>query len=454
MARDVSDATPISARDELIAWIAAGARPKEQWRLGTEHEKIPFYRKDASPVPYEGGIRSLLDGLAGENGWRPIMEDNHPIGLFDADGSGAISLEPGGQFELSGAPLAGIHDTAAELDRHLAEVKRVADSLGVGFLTLGMSPKWSRAETPVMPKSRYRIMTGYMPKVGTLGLDMMYRTATVQVNLDYGSEADMVKKLRVSLALQPVATALFANSPFTDGRPNGFLSMRSEIWRHTDRDRTGMLAFAFEDGMGYERYVDWALDVPMYFVKRDATYYDTAGASFRDLLAGRLPGMPGERAVLSDWANHLSTLFPEVRLKRYLEMRGADVGPPERILALAAFWVGLLYDAASLDGAWDLVKGWSGEDRETLRAEVSRVALKAEVKGRPLREIARQVLALSRAGLEQRAVRDGAGEDETRYLAPLERIVASGTTPAEELLRRYGDEWGGSVEPSFRECVF
>ncbi|HEX5867624.1 MAG TPA: glutamate--cysteine ligase [Beijerinckiaceae bacterium] len=454
MARDVSDATPIGARDELVEWLAAGAKPKEAWRLGTEHEKVPFYRRDASPVPYEGGIRALLDGLAGQNGWQPILEDGRPIGLYDPEGGGAISLEPGGQFELSGAPLAGIHASAAELDRHLAETRRVAEPLGIGFLTLGMSPKWSRADTPVMPKSRYRIMTGYMPKVGTLGLDMMYRTATVQVNLDYGSEADMVKKLRVSLALQPVATALFANSPFSDGRPNGFLSMRSEIWRHTDPDRTGMLAFAFEDGMGYERYVDWALDVPLYFVKRDAVYHDASGASFRDLLAGRLAQLPGERAVLSDWANHLSTLFPEVRLKRYLEMRGADVGPRERIVALTALWVGLLYDEAALDGAWDLVKGWSTEDRERLRAEVPRLGLKAEIAGRPLRDVARDVLALSRAGLTRRAVRDATNADETRYLDPLERIVASGRTPAEEALDQYRGAWGGSVEPAFRDCVF
>ena len=454
MARDVSDATPIGARDELVEWLAAGAKPKDAWRLGTEHEKVPFYRRDASPVPYEGGIRALLDGLAGQNGWQPILEDGRPIGLYDPVGGGAISLEPGGQFELSGAPLAGIHESAAELDRHLAETTRVAEPLGIAFLTLGMSPKWSRTATPVMPKSRYRIMTGYMPKVGTRGLDMMYRTATVQVNLDYGSEADMVKKLRVSLALQPVATALFANSPFSDGRPNGFLSMRSEIWRHTDPDRTGMLAFAFEDGMGYERYVDWALDVPLYFVKRGAVYHDASGASFRDLLAGRLPQLPGERAVLSDWANHLSTLFPEVRLKRYLEMRGADVGPRERIVALTALWVGLLYDEAALDGAWNLVKGWSTEERERLRAEVPRLGLKAEIAGRPLREVARDVLALSRAGLARRAVRDATSADETRYLDPLERIVASGRTPAEEALAQYRGAWGGSVEPAFRECVF
>ncbi|HEX2726328.1 MAG TPA: glutamate--cysteine ligase [Beijerinckiaceae bacterium] len=454
MARDVSDATPIGARDELIEWIASGAKPEAEWRIGTEHEKIPFYKAANAPVPYEGGIRALLEGLAGQNGWQPIMEDDHPIGLFDAEGGGAVSLEPGGQFELSGAPMASLHDTARELGVHLDQVKRVAEPLDIGFLTLGMSPKWSRAETPVMPKSRYRIMTNYMPKVGSLGLDMMYRTATVQVNLDYGSEADMVKKLRVSLALQPVATALFANSPFTDGKPNGFLSMRSHIWSDTDRDRTGMLAFAFEDGMGYERYVDWALDVPMYFVKRDATYHDTAGASFRDLLAGRLAQMPGERATRSDWANHLSTLFPEVRLKRYLEMRGADIGPPDRITALSAFWVGLLYDEDALEGAWDLVKGWSKEDRERLRADVPRLALNATVAGRPVREVARDALALARLGLQRRQLPDAAGGDESRYLEPLDSIVSRGRTPAEDLLDKHQGVWGGTVEPAFRECVF
>jgi glutamate--cysteine ligase len=455
MARDVSDATPIGARAELIDWIASGEKPRGTWRLGTEHEKIPFYVADASPVPYEGerGIRALLEGLQALDGWQPIMEDEQPIGLFDETGGGAISLEPGGQFELSGAPVRTLHETARETERHLDQVKAVGDRLGIRFLTLGMSPKWTRAQTPVMPKARYRIMTNYMPKVGTLGLDMMYRTATVQVNLDYASEADMVKKMRVSLALQPVATALFANSPFTDGRPNGFLSMRSRIWRDTDRDRTGMIPFAFEEGFGYERYVDWALDVPMYFVKRDSTYHDVAGASFRDLLAGKLPQMPGERATRSDWANHVSTLFPEVRLKRYLEMRGADVGPPERIVALSAFWVGLLYDEAALDGAWELVKTWTAEDRERLRADAPKLALRATVAGRSVLEVARDALALSRAGLKARAFVE-AGEDETRYLTPLEEILASGRTLAERLLEEYHGAWGDSVEPAFRECVF
>lgn len=456
MARDVSDTTPIGARSELVEWIAAGEKPPETWRLGTEHEKVPFYKNDATPVPYGGdrGIQALLEGLGSRTGWEPIIEDGHPIGLADEVGGGAISLEPGGQFELSGAPLKTLHDTARETAQHLNDVKAVGEKLGIGFLTLGMSPLWTRAETPVMPKARYRIMTNYMPKVGSLGLDMMYRTSTVQVNMDYASEADMVKKMRVSLALQPIATAIFANSPFTDGKPNGFLSMRSQIWRDTDRDRTGMMAFAFEDGFGYEAYVDWALDVPMYFVKRDATYHDVAGASFRDLFAGRLAQLPGERATRSDWANHVSTLFPEVRLKRYLEMRGADVGGLDHIVALSAFWTGLLYDETALDGAWDLVKNWSAGEREQLRADVPTLALKANVAGRSVQDIARDALALSRAGLERRAYLDEAGRDETRHLAYAEEIVSSGRTMAERLLERYHGAWGGSVRPAFTECVF
>jgi glutamate--cysteine ligase len=455
MARDVSDATPIGARQELVEWIASGEKSRAAWRLGTEHEKVPFYRDGHAPVPYNGerGIRALIEGMRRLTGWQPILDGDNPIGLADDEGGGAISLEPGGQFELSGAPVETLHEAARETQEHIAQAKQVGARLGIDFLTLGMSPLWSRAQTPMMPKQRYRIMTDYMPKVGSRGLDMMYRTATVQVNLDYESERDMVRKMRVSLALQPVATALFANSPFTEGRPNGFLSMRSEIWRDTDRDRTGMIPFAFEDGFGYERYVDWALDVPMYFIKRDSTYHDVAGSSFRDLLAGRHPARPGEIATRSDWANHVSTLFPEVRLKRYLEMRGADVGPPERIVALSAFWVGLLYDAAALDQAWQLVKGWSAEEREALRADVPKLALEAGVAGRPVRDVARDALRIAHAGLKARARRDATGADETRHLAPLDEIAA-GRTPAELLLERYEGSWGRSVKPAFRECVF
>ncbi|GGK25079.1 glutamate--cysteine ligase [Salinarimonas ramus] len=454
MARDVSDATPITSRDALVAWVAEGEKPRSAWRIGTEHEKIPFYRADASPVPFAGdnGIEALLAGLQRETGWERIEDDGNLIGLFEGEGGGAVSLEPGGQFELSGALLSDVHETRDELDTHLAQTFRVAEPLGIGFLDLGMSPLWRREATPIMPKSRYRIMMGYMPKVGRLGLDMMLRTATVQVNLDFSSEADMVKKLRVSLALQPVSTALFANSPFSDGAPNGFLSMRSQIWTDTDPDRTGMMPIAFEDGFGYERYVDWLLDVPMYFVKRER-YHDVAGANFKDLLAGRLPQLPGEMATRSDWANHVSTVFPEVRIKRFLEMRGMDAGPRSHLIAAPALWVGLLYDDVALDAAWDLVKGWSAEDRERLRADVPRLGLDATVAGRPLVEVAREVLAIARAGLARRGITDGLRRDESAYLDPLDEIAQSGRPRARVLLERYRDAWNGSVAPAFRECA-
>ncbi len=455
MARDVSDATPLSARSELIEWFSAGEKPHDTFAIGTEHEKVPFYRADHAPVPYEGdhGIEALLDGLRAITGWETIEDAGRVIGLSAVEGGGAISLEPGGQFELSGAPLPDVHATAHELSQHLEAVGRAADPLGIGFLTLGMSPKWTREETPVMPKSRYRIMKGYMPKVGSLGLDMMLRTATVQVNLDFSSEADMVTKMRVGLALQPVATALFANSPFTDGKPNGFLSRRSEIWRDTDRDRTGMLPFAFDDGFGYEAYADWLLDMPMYFVKRGETYHDVSGASFRDLMEGRLSALPGERATVSDWANHASTAFPEVRLKRFLEMRGADVGDAGMIAAQAAFWTGLYYDQGALDGAWQLVRELSAEERETMRAEAPRLGLDAPAGRRTLRDLARDALALAEAGLKARARRDAQGRDETLYLAPLQAIAAT-RTRAEDLLALYHGPWNGSVDPVFGACTF
>ena len=453
MARDVTDATPIESRDELVAWFEKGCKPESAFRVGTEHEKIPFYVADHAPVPYAGkrGVRALLEGMQGLLGWEPIMEGETIIGLFDVTGGGAISLEPGGQFELSGAPVETIHQTCSELHAHLAQVKEIAAPLGIGFLDLGMSPIWTRAQTPVMPKGRYKIMSAYMPKVGSLGLDMMFRTSTVQANLDFGDEADMVKKLRVSLALQPVMTALFANSPFSDGRPNGFLSFRSQIWTDTDDQRAGMLPFAFEEGFGFERYVDYALDVPMYFVKRGATYHDVAGASFRDLLAGRLAQIPGERATMSDWANHLSTIFPEARLKRYIEMRGCDVGSSRMICALPALCVGLLYHRPALDAAWDLVKGWSAEERQTLREDVPRRALDATIRGRAVRDIAREVVDLARAGLAARHRLDSQGRDETRFLDPLDRIVETGRVHAQDLLDRYRHAWGGNLDHVFDE---
>jgi glutamate--cysteine ligase len=460
MARDVTDVTPIASRDELVAWFETGSTPEPGFRVGTEHEKIPFYRDSHRPVPYEaqgpkdrGGIRALLEGMGAKLGWSPITDRGAIIGLYDEAGGAAISLEPGGQFELSGAPLETIHDTEAELASHFAVLDAVAKPFGIGFLSLGMSPGWRLDETPLMPKQRYEIMTRYMPKVGTRGLDMMRKTSTVQANLDFSDESDMVSKLRVALALQPLTTALFANSPFSDGTLNGFLSGRSEIWRDTDRARSGMLSFAFESGMGFERYTDYALGVPMYFVKRAETYHDVAGASFRDLLDGRLAQLPGERATISDWANHISTIFPEVRLKRYLEVRGADAGPRPLLSALPAFFVGLLYDKASLDAAWQMVKPWSAEAREQLRADVPRLGLSACIAGRNLREIGADALSLSRKGLAARKRLDPDGRDETHFLDPLEAIV-HGRSEAERLVDQFKTRWHGSVAPAFTECAY
>ena len=456
MARDQVDLKPIERRDELVDWLAQGVRPKPAFRIGTEHEKFVFTLEGHQPVPYEGrrGIRALLEGMQHLLGWQPILEGEHIIGLSDVTGGGAISLEPGGQFELSGAQVETVHQTSSELMAHLAQVREVAKPLHIGFLGIGMTPNWTLAEIPKMPKGRYRIMTAYMPKVGTLGLDMMYRTCTVQTNLDFSSEADMVKKLRVSIALQPVATALFANSPFTEGKPNGFLSFRAEIWRHTDADRTGMLPWVFEDGMGFERWVDYALDVPMYFVKHGDEYVDVAGQSFRDLIAGKLRGMPGASATISDWSNHLSTTFPEVRLKRYLEMRGADSGPLASLLALPAFWAGILYDDTSLDAAWDLVKEWTAEDRQKLRDDVPKAGLATLVRGRTAFEIANDALRLAYAGLARRNRLDAAGHDETLYLEHLQDRLARGTTPAEELLEKFNGSWNRSVEPLYEEQAY
>jgi glutamate--cysteine ligase len=456
MARDVADGEIVEKRDALAAWLEAGCKHDAPLRVGTEHEKILFYRASHEPVPYEGrrGVAALIEGMNRRLRWERIEDGGRLIGLFDEKEGAAISLEPGGQFELSGAPLETAHETADELARHLEIFASVAAPMDMSALTLGMSPKWALAETPSMPKSRYDIMKRYMPKVGSRGLDMMFRTSTVQTNLDFRDEADMVTKLRVALALQPAVTALFANSPFTDGRLNGFLSARSEIWRHTDADRTGTLAFAFEPGMGFERYVDYALDVPMYFLKRGSTYLDVAGASFRDLLNGRLAGHIGERATIADWANHLSTIFPEVRLKRYLEMRGADVGPPDRIVGMTALTAGLFYDREALASASALIKEWSAEERQALRDAAPRLGLAATIGGRTLQAVALDMLRFARDGLKRRARRDAKGADEMKWLRPLEAIAESGRTSAEVWIDRFNGPWRGSVDPAFEEAVF
>ena len=447
---------PIESRDDLAGYLADGCKPKADWRIGTEHEKFGYCKDTLKPLPYEGArsIKAVLEGLRDRYGWAPLEEAGHIIGLTK-DGAN-VSLEPGGQLELSGAPLETIHETCDEVNAHLAEVKSIADHIGVGFIGLGAAPHWSHEEMPMMPKGRYKLMTRYMGEVGTHGTQMMYRTCTVQVNLDFASEADMVQKLRVALALQPVATALFANSPFFDGKTNGHLSWRSRIWRDLDADRTGMLPWAFEDGMGFERWVDYALDVPMYFVYRDGVYIDALGQSFRDFLEGKLPALPGEVPTLSDWADHLTTAFPEARIKKFIEMRGADGGPWRRLCALPAFWVGLMYDQSALDAAWDLVKDWTAEERETLRIDASVRALKAEIRGRSMQDLAREVLAISDAGLRARA-REGAGgmvPDERHFLNALHDTVDRGETAAEELLRQYEGPWGGDVTKVFGEYSY
>ncbi|MGR3594331.1 MAG: glutamate--cysteine ligase [Limimaricola soesokkakensis] len=438
---------PIEHHSQLAEYLAKGCKPKSDWRIGTEHEKFGYCRDSLKPLPYDGprSIRAMLEGLRDRFGWSPVEEQGKLIGL-ERDGAN-ISLEPGGQFELSGAPLETIHQTCDEVNSHLAEVKSVADEIGVGFIGLGAAPEWSEAEMPMMPKGRYRLMTDYMDRVGTHGKQMMYRTCTVQVNLDFSSEADMVKKLRVALALQPVATALFANSPFFEGKPNGMKSWRSRIWRGLDDSRTGMLPFAFEEGMGFERYVEWVLDVPMYFVYRDGKYIDALGQSFRDFLKGELPALPGEKPTLSDWADHLTTVFPEARVKKFIEMRGADGGPWRRLCALPAFWVGLTYDQGALDAAWDLVKGWDAETREALRVAAAEQGLQAKVGGLSMHDLARQAVEIAEAGLKARA-RPGAGglvPDETHFLNALKESVETGRTPADELLAEYHGEWGGDL---------
>src|SRR5215213_9666142 len=451
---DTSASPIIESRDDLLSVFSGGEKALDDWRIGTEHEKFVYRCEDHRAPSWEepGGIRDLLLGLT-EFGWRPVEEDGQVIALSGPDGT--ISLEPAGQFELSGAALENLHQTCAEAARHLEQCKAVGDRLGLGFLGVGMWPDKTRGELPVMPKGRYAIMLRYMPIVGKLGLDMMLRTCTIQVNLDYSSEADMVKKFRVGLALQPVATALFANSPFTEGKPNAYKSFRSHIWEDTDPDRTGMLPFVFEEGFGYERYCDYMLDVPMYFVYRDGRYIDVAGRSFRDFLEGKLPELPGEKPRLNDWTDHLSTAFPEVRLKSFLEMRGADGGRWSRICALPALWVGLLYDDQALGAAWDLVKHWRIEEREKLRHDVPRSALDPVTPdGQPMREFAGLVLDIAASGLSRRGQLNAAGDNEGGFLDPLRDVVATGMTPADRLLAKYYGEWGGDLSRIYEEFSF
>jgi glutamate--cysteine ligase len=443
----------IESRADLLEVMAVGGKPKSEWRVGTEHEKHVYRKAPLAPVPYAGddGVHALLKGIEARTGWHPFFDRGNPIGLRNLGAVGGISLEPGGQFELSGAPQLTIHDAAVELDAHLEDCRVIGGPLNIHFLGLGVTPLWSVAEIAAMPKSRYGIMTKYMQQVGTLGTSMMYRSATVQANLDFSDEADMVKKLRVSLALQPIITALFANSPFVDGKPSGYLSFRSQIWLNTDNARTGMLPFAFEDGFGFDRYAEHALDVPMYFVIRKGEYINVAGESFRAFMEGKLPQLPGVRPTVKDWENHLSTLFPEVRLKQFLEQRGADMGDRDHVLALAAIWTGLLYDSESLDAAWDLVGNWTEAERQTLRNEVPRTAIHTPFRGGTVADIARLVVDLAGDGLGRRK-HFANGKDETSFLDPLHETLALGKTPAERWLDKYNGEWAGDLTRIFDEA--
>ncbi|SUZ33095.1 Glutamate--cysteine ligase EgtA [Roseibaca ekhonensis] len=447
---------PIENKAQLAEYLAAGCKPKDQWRIGTEHEKFGYCRDTLNPLPYDGprSIRAVLEGLRDRFGWAPVLEAGHIIGL-EKDGAN-VSLEPGGQLELSGAPLDNIHQTCDEVNQHLREVRSVAEEIGVEFIGLGAAPVWNHDEMPVMPKGRYKLMTDYMDRVGTMGKTMMYRTCTVQVNLDFGSEADMVQKLRVALALQPVATALFANSPFLDGKPNGHKSWRARVWRDLDAARTGMLPFVFDDGFGFDAWVDYALDVPMYFVYRDGKYIDALGQSFRDFMRGELPALPGEIPTLSDWADHLTTIFPEARVKKFIEMRGADGGPWRRLCALPALWVGLCYDQSALDAAWDLAKGWDAETRDSLRIAASVDGLAGKVGNLHLHDIAREVVAIAESGLKARG-REGAGgmlPDETHFLNALKETLETGQTPADELLARYHGDWQGDLNRIYADYSY
>ena len=447
---------PIERHEQMAEYLADGCKPKSEWRIGTEHEKFGYCKDTLNPLPYDGprSILAMLEGLRDRYGWAPVTEADKLIGLTK-DGAN-VSLEPGGQLELSGAPLETIHQTCDEVNTHLREVKSIADEIGVGFIGLGAAPHWSHEDMPVMPKGRYKLMTDYMDRVGTMGKTMMYRTCTVQVNLDFGSEADMVQKLRVALALQPIATALFANSPFLEGKPNNHKSWRSRVWRDLDADRTGMLPFVFEDGFGFERWVDYALDVPMYFVYRDGKYINALGQSFRDFLQGKLPALPGETPTLSDWADHLTTIFPEARIKKFIEMRGADGGPWRRLCALPAFWVGLMYDQSALDAAWDLAKGMDAETRQALRIAASEQALDGRVGKYALSDLAREAVAISEQGLKSRARsgQDGLVPNEVHFLDALKESLESGQTPADELLARYHSDWNGDVSKVFGDYSY
>ena len=405
-------------------------------RIGTEHEKLGFDAATLRRMDYPV-VRHVLTSLVDRYGWAPIYEGENIIGCTKDKQS--VTLEPGGQFELSGAPLENLRQTDEEIRWHIETVTALAKEKGHQFMGIGFDPQWSVAETPMMPKGRYKIMRAYMPKKGTRGLDMMFRTCTIQVNLDFEDERDMIRKFRTSLALQPLATALFANSGIVDGEDTGYESMRSDVWRDTDDDRTGTLSWVFDDDFGFEKYCDYVMNVPMYFVYRNGTYVDVSGESWLDFMEGKLPQLPGDTPCLADWEQHLTTVFPEVRLKRYLEMRGADGGSFEAIMALPALWVGLLYSEKALTAAEKLVSDWSKEERETLRVAVTKDGLSAKFRNGTARDIARDMIRLAVDGLKER----GLGEEV--YLEYLQQMVDGGATASSRTRALFTNEWKGDL---------
>ena len=399
----MSEATqPLISVEELIADLAAGETPRADWRVGTEHEKIGIYADTRERVPYEGkrGIGALLGRIAKADGWDPVTEAGNVIALLKD--SASITLEPGGQLELSGAPLVTAAQTCSEFNRHVDLVKRESRDFGIEWLALGIDPFHSVDATPRMPKARYGIMRDYLPTRGTSGLLMMHSTATVQANYDYADESDMVAKMQMALACSPITSALFANSPISEGRANGYISKRVEIWRDVDPDRCGILPFVFRDDFGYRDYIEWVLDVPMFFVVRDHRYLPAKGMTFRDFLRSGFDGVPAMRA---DWNLHLTTVFPEVRLKRYIEVRGADCVPRESICAYPTLWKGLLYDDDACTAAWDLVRGWTAEDRNEALSTAARHGLSGRVGNRAMRDLAQELVEISASGLRAIAQR-------------------------------------------------
>jgi len=434
---------PVGSVADLVAFARAGEKPRAEWRVGTEHEKIGLLASGPRPLPYEGenGIEGILAAAARETGWSEVRESGRLIAL-EGDGA-SITLEPGGQLELSGAPLRTVFETRAELTRHLDVIRRVSEPRGVVWVALGAHPFHDVHETPNVPKARYTVMRRYLPAHGELALHMMHLCATVQANFDYASEADMAAKLRTAMGVSPLVSALFANSPLHLGKPSGYVSRRVHVWRHVDPDRCGMLPFVFEPGFGYAQYVEWALDVPMFFVLHDGAYRPVNGFSFRRYLA---EGHEGKRATLQDWNLHLTTLFPEVRLKQFLEVRGADAGTPEMTCALPALWKGILYDARACDEAWQLVADWSFSEREASLEEVARRGLGARVAGRPVLPLARELVEISRRGLARIADGGDGAPDERGFLDPLAALAERGRSPGDEVLARWEGAWRGSPE--------